>query len=137
MAATDEKRIDKWLWSVRVFKTRSLAADACKKGRVTINDTQVKPAKDVRIGDTVTVRKPPVVYTFKVLGIPSNRVGAKLIADYLENLTPQTELDKLNPDFMAFNGSRERGAGRPTKKERRTLDDVRGASSFIDDWDDD
>jgi ribosome-associated heat shock protein Hsp15 len=137
MEPADEKRIDKWLWSVRVFKTRSLAADACKKGRVTINDNQVKPAKDVRIGDTVTVRKPPVVYTFKVLGIPSNRVGAKLIATYLENITPQSELDKLNPDFMAFSGIRERGAGRPTKKERRTLDEIKGASSFIDDWDED
>lgn len=136
MEATDEKRIDKWLWSVRIFKTRTLAADACKKGRVTINDAQVKPAKDVRTGDMVTVRKPPVVYTFRVLGIPSNRVGAKLIATYLENLTPQSELDKLDPDFMAFNGIRERGAGRPTKKERRTLDEIRGESSFVDDWDD-
>lgn len=125
MTTNDNTRIDKWLWMLRIFKTRSLATEECKKGRVKVNDTEAKPSKEVRIGDTVTVRKSPVVYSYIVKGAPKSRVGAKLVDDYLENITPEEELSKLEPDFMAFQGYRNRGLGRPTKKERRTLDEFR------------
>jgi ribosome-associated heat shock protein Hsp15 len=129
-----EARVDKWLWMVRIFKTRTLAAEACKKGRVHINQSEAKASKDVRVGDTISVRKPPVNYTFIVKGIPNNRVGAKLLPDYLENTTSDEELQKLDPGFLAFQGARERGMGRPTKKERRILDSIK--DSVFDDWDD-
>lgn len=121
-------RIDKWLWTVRIFKTRSLATEECKKGRVRINEIEAKPSREIRIGETITVRKPPLNYTFIVKGIPKNRIGAKLVDDFLENITPKEELQKLEPGFMAFQGYRERGSGRPTKKERRTLDEIRDSS---------
>lgn len=121
-------RIDKWLWMVRVFKTRSLATDECKKGRVRINDLEVKPSKEIKAGDIITVRKSPVNFTYIVKGFPKNRIGAKLVIDYLEDITPNSELQKLDPGFMAFQGYRKRGTGRPTKKERRTLDDIRDLS---------
>lgn len=130
----DSLRIDKWLWSVRIFKTRSLAAEECRKGRVTINQNPAKPAREVAVGDLVTVRKPPVVYTYKVIGLPKGRVGAKLAPDFMEDLTPREELLKLNRDIMAFNLYREKGLGRPTKKERRSLDSI--LDSDWDDWDD-
>ena len=84
-----EARIDKWLWSVRIFKTRTIAADACKKGRISVNGVQVKPSKTVKEGDTVQVKKPPVTYSFKVLQAIENRVGAKLVPDMMENITPK------------------------------------------------
>jgi ribosome-associated heat shock protein Hsp15 len=118
-------RIDKWLWMVRIYKTRSLATDECKKGRVKINDSEVKASKDIRIGNCISVRKPPITYTYVVKAIPKNRVGAKLVDEFLENITPNEELAKLEPGFLAFQGSRKRGTGRPTKKERRTLDEIR------------
>lgn len=121
-------RIDKWLWSVRIFKTRSIAVDECKKGRVKINDLEAKPSKEVKVGDLVSIRKQPVTYTYKVLGIPKSRVGAKLLPDLLEDLTSEDELMKLEPGFMAFQGYRKRGTGRPTKKERRTLDNLRDSA---------
>lgn len=121
-------RIDKWLWMVRIFKTRSLATEECKKGRVRINDIEVKPSREIKAGDTLTVRKPPVTYSYTVKGIPKNRIGAKLLSEYLENITPEEELVKLEPGFMAFQGYRKRGTGRPTKKERRNLDEVRDSS---------
>lgn len=120
----DETRIDKWLWTVRIFKTRTLATDACKKGRVKINDAEAKPSKDVKIGDNISVRKPPLNYSFIVKGFPKSRVGAKLLDDYLENTTPDEELQKLEPGYLAFQGYRQRGMGRPTKKERRLLDNI-------------
>lgn len=129
-----ESRIDKWLWTVRIFKTRTIAAEACKKGRVTINQTEAKASKEVKVGDLVTVRKPPVNYSFTVKGIPKNRVGAKLLLDFIENITPEDELQKLEPGFLAFQGIRERGTGRPTKKERRLLDSAKDLA--FDDWDD-
>lgn len=131
----DSSRIDKWLWTVRIFKTRSIASEYCKKGRVLIKDISVKPAKEVRVGDIIIVRKPPVNYSFRVKGIPKNRIGAKLTPDYLENITTQDELQKLDPNFMAFYGGRDKGTGRPTKKERRSIDTVLDLDSF--DWDDD
>lgn len=128
MSDESNARIDKWLWTVRIFKTRSIATEECKKGRVKVNEAEIKPSKDVKPGDIITVRKPPVVYTYKVKDIPKSRIGAKLVPDYLENLTPADELAKLEPGFLAFQGARARGAGRPTKKERRTLDDIRNTS---------
>lgn len=128
MSDESNARIDKWLWTVRIFKTRSIATEECKKGRVKVNEAEIKPSKDVKPGDIITVRKPPVVYTYKVKDIPKSRIGAKLVPDYLENFTPADELAKLEPGFLAFQGARARGAGRPTKKERRTLDDIRNTS---------
>ncbi|MDX9845363.1 MAG: RNA-binding S4 domain-containing protein [Tenuifilaceae bacterium] len=128
MSDESNARIDKWLWTVRIFKTRSLATEECKKGRVKVNEAEIKPSKDVKPGDIISVRKPPVVYTYKVIDIPKSRIGAKLVPNYLENLTPADELAKLEPGFLAFQGARARGAGRPTKKERRTLDDIRNTS---------
>jgi ribosome-associated heat shock protein Hsp15 len=132
----DNSRIDKWLWMVRIFKSRSIAAEYIKKGRVFIKDIAVKPSKEIHVGDIIIVRKPPVSYSFKVVGFPKNRVGAKLVSEYLENITPQEELQKLDPNFMAFYGTRDKGTGRPTKKERRTIDSVLDADSDLFDWDD-
>ncbi len=118
------KRIDKYLWSVRIYKTRALASEACKKGRVLIGEMSVKPSRSIAIGEIIQVKKPPVLYTYKVLDPIQKRVGAKLVADVMENLTPQEELDKLTmqDDFFV---KRARGSGRPTKKERRELDGLK------------
>lgn len=116
-----EIRIDKWLWAVRIFKTRTIATDACKKGRVSIGDTIAKPARMVKVGDIVKVRKPPVTYSFRVLALTENRLGAKLVADYMENITPRSELDLL--EIVKISGfiDRRKGLGRPTKREGREL----------------
>ncbi len=115
-------RIDKWLWAVRIFKTRSQASDACGKGRIFINNMPVKPGKHLTLNDSVRVFKPPVTHTFRVKGLPEKRIGAKLVKNYLEDHTPDEELQKLKrPGFPDF-GFRDRGAGRPTKKERRIID---------------
>jgi len=128
-------RVDKWLWFVRIFKTRTIATEYCAKGRVLRNGLSLKPASEVQPGDTLTIRKPPVTYTFRVKGIPKSRLGAKLVEDYRENLTSSEELQKLDPSFMAFSIYRERGTGRPTKKERREINELldSGLSNF--DWD--
>jgi ribosome-associated heat shock protein Hsp15 len=128
MGEDSNSRIDKWLWMVRIFKTRSIATEECKKGRVKINENEVKPSKEVKLGDTITVRKTPVLYSYTVKSIPKSRIGAKLVPEYLENNTSPEELAKLEPGFLAFQGSRARGTGRPTKKERRTLDNIRGSA---------
>lgn len=114
-------RIDKYLWSTRLYKTRALATEACKKNRVLINEMSVKPSRAVVVGEVIQVKKPPVNYFYKVLEPIQKRVGAKLVADAMEDVTPQEELDKLKlqDDFFV---TRDRGAGRPTKKERRLLD---------------
>ena len=127
-----EARIDKWLWSVRIFKTRTIASEACKKGRITVNDVQVKPSKMVHEGDIVQVRKPPVTYSFKVLQCIENRVGAKLVPEYAENLTPESELEKLRAPVETFFLTRDRGAGRPTKKDRREIEEIWDAIDFND-----
>lgn len=116
-----EVRIDKWLWAVRVFKTRTVASEACKKGRVMIGDTVAKPARTVKAGDVVKVRKPPVTYSFKVLALTENRLGARLVPEYMENVTPKSELDLL--DVVRISGfiDRRKGLGRPTKREGREL----------------
>ena len=116
-----EVRVDKWLWATRVFKTRSIATDACKKGRVTISGVNVKPSHGVKIGDVVVVRKPPISYSFEVLGVLENRVGAKLVPDYLKNVTPKEQYDILEMSRISGFIDRQKGLGRPTKKEGREL----------------
>lgn len=116
-------RIDKWLWAVRIFKTRSQATEACKKGRVTIGDLPVKASREVHPGEVVKVRKPPFTRSFKVLGLAEKRMGAKLAGDFVEDVTPSEEFEILEMQKQMNWSQRERGAGRPTKKERRKLDD--------------
>lgn len=119
----DEVRIDKWLWAMRIFKTRTIATEACRKGRVTVgdNDSPIKPSRMLRVGEVVNVRKPPVTYSFRVKALTENRLGAKLVPDYLENITPQSQLDLL--DVVKISGfiDRRKGLGRPTKREGREL----------------
>lgn len=115
-------RIDKWLWAARIFKTRSIAADACKNSRVTINGVNVKPSHMVKIGETVSVKKPPVVYSFKILQCIEQRVGAKFIPDIYENVTDPKQYEILEMSRISGFVDRARGTGRPTKKERRSLD---------------
>jgi ribosome-associated heat shock protein Hsp15 len=115
-------RIDKYLWAVRIFKTRSLAADACRMGRIMINDNPVKPSRSLARNEIITVRKPPVIYTFKVKELSENRISAKLVTNYIENLTPENEKLKLEIHRSGSAGYRKRGSGRPTKKERRIID---------------
>ena len=118
-----EARIDKWLWAVRIFKTRTIAAEACKKGRITINGVSAKPSKTVKDGDTVQVRKAPVTYTFRVLQAIENRVGAKLVPGMMENLTPQDQYELLEMNRIGGFMKRAAGLGRPTKKDRRDIVD--------------
>ena len=122
-----EVRIDKWLWAVRVFKTRSLATDACKMNRVSINGQLTKPSRLVKEGDVISVRKPPIEYSFKVLRVLNNRVGAKLVPEYMENVTPKEQYDILELQRLSRFVDRAKGLGRPTKKDRRDME------SFIED----
>lgn len=117
-----EARIDKWLWAARIFKTRSLAADACKNGRVTFNGSTIKPSRMIKEGDTVHVRKSPITYSFKVLKAIEQRVGAKLIPEIYENVTDPKQYELLEMSRISGFVDRARGTGRPTKKERRALD---------------
>lgn len=118
----DSIRIDKYIWAIRCFKTRSEATEACKGNKVQIGGQPVKPSREVRIGDIIQVRKGPVQYTYKVLQLAENRMGAQLVPDFAENLTPESELARLKAPVETFFVRRERGTGRPTKKERRELD---------------
>lgn len=117
-------RLDKWLWAVRIFKTRSDAADACRTNKVLVNGSYVKPSREVRVGDTVTVKKMPVVYTYRVVALVSSRQPAKEVPHYAENLTPQEELDRLFVPKLTIFVQRDRGTGRPTKRERREIDSL-------------
>lgn len=117
-------RLDKWLWAVRIFKTRSDAADACRTNKVLVNGSYVKPSREVRVGDTVTVKKMPVVYSYRVVALVSSRQPAKEVPNYAENLTPQEELDKLFVPKLTIFVQRDRGTGRPTKRERREIDSL-------------
>ena len=119
-------RIDKYLWSVRIYATRSLATEECKKGRVTIGGVAVKPSRVVKTGETILVRKNPVTYTYRVVELLGKRVGAKMVPIYLEDLTSAEELRKLDPTQGGALFMRDRGAGRPTKKDRRDIDRVIG-----------
>ena len=118
-----EARLDKWLWAARIFKTRSIAADACKNGRITIGGVKQKASKMVKEGDVIEVRKPPITYSFKILQAIQNRVGAKLVPEVLENVTTKEQLELLEMNRISGFVGRARGTGRPTKKERRELDD--------------
>ena len=125
-----EVRIDKYLWSIRVFKTRSEATDACKGGKVRVNGNDIKPSRDVKVGDVIVVRKGAVTYTYKVLALIDKRQGAALVPNYAENLTPREELDKLRAPVETFFLKRDRGAGRPTKKDRRQMEALWDDLSF-------
>ena len=118
----EEARIDKWLWAARIFKTRSIAADACKNGRVTIGGVSVKPSHVVKAGETVSVRKPPVTYSFRILKTIEQRVGAKLLPEVYENVTPADQYELLEMSRISGFVDRARGTGRPTKKDRRAMD---------------
>ncbi len=122
-------RIDKFLWSVRIYKTRSIASDECRRGRIIINNVQVKPSRPVFKDEIITVRKPPLICTYRIIEPIENRVSAKLAVNYIQDLTPDEEKIKLEIGQAGFNSYREKGTGRPTKKERRNLD------RFIDDFD--
>lgn len=117
-----EVRIDKWLWAVRLFKTRSQSAEACRKGRVTINGVAVKPSRAVKKGDIVYIRKPPTLFRYKVLAPVEKRQSAKIAAQYLEDITPDEENNKSMQKNIIVFAKRDRGAGRPTKRERRIID---------------
>lgn len=131
MSNPNEARLDKWLWAARIYKTRTLAADACKNGRIAINGAQAKPSRSVKVGDEVSVRKAPVTYTFRVLQTIEKRVGAKLIPEILENITPPEQYEVLEMSRISGFVDRARGTGRPTKKDRRALDDF-NAPIFLD-----
>lgn len=130
-------RIDKWLWAARIFKTRSIASDACKNGRVTIGGVNMKPSRSVKVGDVVSVKKPPVTYSFKVLKTIEQRVGAKLIPEIYENVTDPKQYELLEMSRISGFVDRARGTGRPTKKERRALDAFVKPEffDFDEDWD--
>ena len=141
-----EARIDKWLWAARIFKTRSIAADACKNGRVMVGGTTVKPSRMVKEGETVSVRKPPVNYSFKILKTIEQRVGAKLLPEIYENVTTADQYELLEMNRISGFVDRARGTGRPTKKDRRAMDafvqpSLEGFGNiddfdFGEDWDD-
>ncbi len=128
----DEVRIDKWLWAVRIFKTRSIASEACKKGRVMIGNVTVKPSRTIRRGDIVQVRKPPVIFSFKVLDLTDKRMGAKLVPQYMENITSSDQYEILELNKISGFIDRQQGTGRPTKKERRDLEQFTESFDFDD-----
>lgn len=134
--AKSEVRIDKWMWATRIFKTRTIATDACKKGRVTIGDNNIiaKPSRMIKVGDIINVRKPPITYSFQVKALTENRLGAKLVPEYLENITPQSQYDLLEVVKISGFIDRRKGLGRPTKREGREL--ARFTQDVYDDgWD--
>ena len=129
----NEVRIDKWLWAMRIFKTRTVATEACKKGRVLMGGVAVKPSRTIKEGDIINVRKPPVTYSFRVKALAQNRLGARLVPEYMENITPKSELYLL--DVVRISGfiDRRKGLGRPTKREGRDLAEF--TESMSDGWD--
>ena len=129
-----EARIDKWLWASRIFKTRTIAAEACKKGRVSINGTQVKPSRMIKPGEVIQVKKPPVTYSFKVLQAIEKRIGAKLVPEILENVTTPEQYQLVEMSGVSGFVIRAKGTGRPTKKDRRSLEEFT-EPEFLDDFD--
>lgn len=127
-----EARIDKWLWAARVYKTRTLASDACKNGRITINGALAKASRTVKVSDQVGVKKSPITYTFRVLQAIEKRVGAKLLPEVFENITPPEQYELLEMNQISGFIDRARGTGRPTKKDRRALDDFADTPIFLD-----
>lgn len=135
---TDVARIDKWLWAARIFKTRSIAAVACKNGRVTISGTNVKPSHTIKVGEIINVKKPPITYSFEVLQTIEKRVGAKLIPEVYKNVTDAKQYELLEMSRISGFVDRARGTGRPTKKDRRQLDAFVDPALFgFDDFEDD
>ena len=132
--ASNEVRIDKWLWAVRIFKTRTIASDAIKMGRVTIGGQKVKPSRNVKIGEVIDVKKPPITYSFKVLALAENRMGAKLVPGFMENVTRKEQLDLLEMNRISGFRDRAKGLGRPTKKDRRDIDDFT-TPQYVDEFD--
>lgn len=128
-----EARIDKWLWAVRIFKTRTIAAEACKKGRISIDGVQIKPSRMIKPGEIIQVRKPPITYSFKVLQVIEKRVGAKLVPEMMENVTTSDQYELLELSRISGFVDRARGTGRPTKKDRRSLDEFT-APEFLDEF---
>src|SRR5690554_5119653 len=132
----EEVRVDKWLWAVRIFKTRTIASEACKKGRVMIDRVSVKPSRVIRVGEVIEVKKPPVTFSFKVLALADKRMGAKLVPQFMENVTPPDQYEILELNKISGFVDRQRGTGRPTKKERRDLEQFTGGFDFEGfDWD--
>ena len=133
-----EVRIDKFLWAMRIYKTRSIAADACKNGRITMNGVQLKPSRTFHIGDTFSVRKGPITYTYRILQLCQNRLGAKLVPEYLRDITSPAQLELLELARLAGQSGRDRGTGRPTKKDRRDIEVFMSDTYLYEiDWDDD
>ena len=128
-----EERVDKYLFAMRIYKTRSIAADACKSGRVKMGGVELKPARTFHVGDVFTVRKGPVTYTYKVLALSGNRLGAKLVPEYLQDITTPDQLEMLELARLAAQSGRDRGTGRPTKKDRREIESFIGDFDFDDD----
>lgn len=130
----NEVRIDKWLWAVRIFKTRTIASDAIKMGRVTIGGQKIKASRNVKVGEIIDVKKPPIIYSFKVLALAENRMGAKLVPGFMENVTKQEQLDLLQMNRISGFIDRAKGLGRPTKKDRRDIDDFT-TPEYVDEFD--
>ncbi|MEG0950254.1 MAG: RNA-binding S4 domain-containing protein [Bacteroidales bacterium] len=130
----NEVRIDKWMWAVRIFKSRTIAVEACKKNRVMINNVNVKASRMIKVGDVIQVRKPPITYSFKVIQLSERRMGAKLVPEYMENVTTPDQFEIL--ELSKINGfiDRQKGTGRPTKKDRRSMDEFT-QPEFMDDFD--
>ena len=122
----DEVRIDKWMWATRIFKTRTVAADACKKNRIAIGGVSIKPSRMIKVGDIIEIRKPPITFSFRVLALTERRMGAKLVPDYLENITSPEQYEVLEMNKISGFVNRARGLGRPTKKDRRELEQFTG-----------
>ena len=118
----NEVRIDKWMWATRIFKTRTIAAEACKKGRIMINGVTIKTSRMIKVGEVIQVRKPPITYSFKVLDLTEHRMGAKLVPGFLENVTTPDQYEILEMNRISGFVDRARGLGRPTKKDRRELE---------------
>ncbi len=126
----EEVRIDKWMWATRIFKTRTIASEACKKGRVMISNMNVKSSRTIKVGDIVQVRKPPITYSFKVLALTERRMGAKLVPEYLENVTTPDQYELLEMNKISGFVNRSKGLGRPTKKDRRELEQFTAPDDF-------
>jgi ribosome-associated heat shock protein Hsp15 len=116
-------RIDKWLCAVRIYKTRTIATEECSKGRVSIGGINVKPSRDVKVGDVIEIRKPPITYKFRVLQLAEKRMGAKLVPGFVEDITPKEQFEILEMQKLTQWNGRDKGMGRPTKKDRRDIDD--------------
>lgn len=129
-----EVRVDKYLWAMRIYKTRSIAADACKNGRVSMGGVQLKPSRTFHVGNTFNVRKGPITYTYRVLQLSENRLGAKLIPEYLRDCTAPEQLELLELARLAGQSGRDRGTGRPTKKDRRDIE-VFMSDNYLDEID--